>query len=842
MLRRWRWAGVPLKPRHSEGYAGLKDRNRIAVGSAGLAAIARCVLAIVLMLAAGSALAAQPATQPPALSSAIASALPKADPAPEPAPDPVRKTPSEAVASFDADARHAEAVLRTDISRHDYDEVRELNLLRDRLAADRDLARGIADRSNLDARIIQAQITALGPLPESGKTEASAITDQRKALDARLSVALGPVLRAREAQARAATLVSDLDERIAAIDRLRKSERASSVLDPRLWLTFAGDARRGAEAMAAGFARGYEAIGFLGLASRVLGAAALMLLGPFASAWLLRVLSARLAKRIENVEQLASRLLIVVLEDVSTAIALFFGIGCTIAAMGLVLKPFVTIAVLVRLSTIFVLAALIVAITQWLAKGTLQSPFVQLRLVRLRPALVDKGVSTVRWIGVVMAMEAIVEALEQAGFASATAIDLISGLLLILGGGLIWVLANLLHKGREGQDEATASDGKPPEMLDFASPLSRILKLLVIGSVSAALVGYIILAREIFSDAVLSIAVIAIAIFLHRLISLVLGLLAEGRFKRYRTTLHFVPMLTGLVITLCTVPMLAVTWGYNSREIGDAIVTLRSGVTIGQVNLSAGDILTFAFIFLAGYVATRWTQRIINLSILPQFGLDRGSQASIVTMIGYAGIVLAAVIAIASTGLDLSSLAFVAGALSVGLGFGLQSIVENFTSGVILLIERPIREGDWIEVGNFSGIVRKVSVRSTHLESFDRHQIIIPNSQLITGSVKNLSLGAALARVVVPVGVAYSSDLEKVRAVLLEIAHANPGVLPSPAPSVTLDAFAESSINMRLLLFVPDATDGASIASQVRFAIAERFGKEGIELPFPQREVRIRRD
>ncbi|PZQ51925.1 MAG: hypothetical protein DI555_20470 [Novosphingobium pentaromativorans] len=808
----------------------MTSGGRYSLGAAGMRAWAWLVA-----LAAALCLLTPAGAQAPTVPEAIASAVPGVRPAPASSPQ-----AANPAAQFEKDAAEAASVLRKAPSRFDYNEVQELNRLRDRLAADRDLSREKADRSNLEARIIQAQINALGPLPETGKTEASAITEQRKALDAKLSLALAPVLRAREAQARAATLVTDLDARISAIDRLRKGERARSVLDPRLWIDFAADAAKGMATVAHSVSAAYAKEGFGGLIGRLLGAAALVLLGPIACTWALRAASRKIEQRIPATRPLSSRLSIAILEDVTGAIVLFFGIGCTIGAFLLVMKPFLALNALITLSVLLVFSALSVAIAHWLGRSTLRSPFPELRLVELRPELVDKGVSTVRWIGIVMALEAVVEGLEQGGFASATVIDLTSALLLIWGGWLIWTLANLLQRGRVKEEEE--HERHRHERLDFAAPFSRILKLLVIGSVCAAIVGYIVLAREIFSDVVATIAIIAIAIFLHRLIATILDLLAQNRFRRYRRVLHIVPMVTGLLLTLGTLPLLAITWGYNSREIGDALVALRSGVTIGRVNLSAGDVLTFGLVFLGGYAITRWLKRILTITVLPQFGLDKGSQASIVTMIGYLGIVLAAVLAIASTGLDLSSLTFVAGALSVGLGFGLQSTVENFTSGVILLVERPIREGDWIEVGEFSGIVRKVSVRSTHLESFDRHQIIIPNSQLITGSVKNLSLGAALARVVVPVGVAYGSDLENVRKVLLEIAGAHAGVLPSPAPAVTLDTFADSTINLRLLLFVPDATDGATIASQIRFTIAARFAEEDIQMPFPQREIRILKD
>jgi small-conductance mechanosensitive channel len=167
-------------------------------------------------------------------------------------------------------------------------------------------------------------------------------------------------------------------------------------------------------------------------------------------------------------------------------------------------------------------------------------------------------------------------------------------------------------------------------------------------------------------------------------------------------------------------------------------------------------------------------------------------------------------------------------------------VVENFTSGVILLLERPVREGDWIEVGPYSGIVRKISVRSTRIETFDRHQIIVPNSKLITESVKNLSFAGDAARIILPIGVAYDTDLDRAREVLLDIAAKSELVLDDPAPSVAVEDFGDSSINLKLLAFVRDVTTGAGAKSDLSFAIAKRFAAEGIEIPFPQRTVTLR--
>jgi potassium efflux system protein len=239
-------------------------------------------------------------------------------------------------------------------------------------------------------------------------------------------------------------------------------------------------------------------------------------------------------------------------------------------------------------------------------------------------------------------------------------------------------------------------------------------------------------------------------------------------------------------------------------------------------------------------LVTRWLKRLLRTSVLPQTRMDIGAQTAIVTGTGYVGLTLAALIAVSTAGLNLSSLAVVAGALSVGIGFGLQTIVSNFVSGIILLVERPIKEGDWIEVSGQSGYVRKISVRSTRIETFDRHDVIIPNSDLIAGTVRNMTLSNKTGRLILPIRVAYGSDLEKVKEILINAARAHYTIARYPYPFVLFIGMGDSALNLELRCYLKDVNNILTTQSDLYFTIYNELGKAGIEIPFPQQDVHFK--
>jgi small-conductance mechanosensitive channel len=245
-------------------------------------------------------------------------------------------------------------------------------------------------------------------------------------------------------------------------------------------------------------------------------------------------------------------------------------------------------------------------------------------------------------------------------------------------------------------------------------------------------------------------------------------------------------------------------------------------------------------VLFGGIAITRVVQRWLTARVLSRSRLDPSIQASIVTVTGYIGIVLAASLALGRLGVALENVALVAGALSVGIGFGLQSIVSNFVSGLILLTERPIRAGDWIVVEGQEGIVRRIQVRATVIETFDRATVLIPNSQLITGVVKNWTHADKLGRITVPVGVSYAADPDRVRALLLAAAAEHEQVSSEPPPEVLFVKFGENALEFELRCIVVDLRRAPAVRSDLYFAILKRLREAGIEIPFPQREVHIR--
>jgi potassium-dependent mechanosensitive channel len=284
--------------------------------------------------------------------------------------------------------------------------------------------------------------------------------------------------------------------------------------------------------------------------------------------------------------------------------------------------------------------------------------------------------------------------------------------------------------------------------------------------------------------------------------------------------------------------LLLAPWGVDSQSFLYNIRAAFFGFQVGGVTISLSTIAIAILLFSLGYAATRAVQNWLDAHYLPRTTLDPGLQNSIRTILGYIGIVIAAMVALSQLGLSIDKITIVAGALSVGIGFGLKSIVENFISGLILLWERPIRVGDWIVVGDEQGTVKRINVRSTEILTFDRASVIIPNSEFISGRVKNWVHADRTARIMIPVGVDYSADPVEVQKILLEAALAHIEVLSEPKPMVIFKNLGENGLDFELRCFT-DVDSMSTTRSDLLFDIYRRLQQAHVLLSAPTRKLEI---
>lgn len=271
-------------------------------------------------------------------------------------------------------------------------------------------------------------------------------------------------------------------------------------------------------------------------------------------------------------------------------------------------------------------------------------------------------------------------------------------------------------------------------------------------------------------------------------------------------------------------PILA--WGIYIESIGWRL-------TVGSVLLAIGIVIGFYFI-------ARWLSAILARSFLAEAGIDPSLVNTLSKVTSYIVITVGVLVAMASIGINISTLTVILGGLSVGLAFGLQEIVNNFVSGFILLIERSIVPGDVIDVDNHVGEVQKVGVRSTVIRTRDNVDLIIPNSKFLTEVVTNMTYAEDLIRIRVRVGVSYNASPRQVEQVLLDVARQHPGILTTPAPSVQFKEFGDSSLNFELLVWIEKAIETPVLTSDLRFGIWDALAAHNIEIPFPQRDIHIR--
>ena len=499
-----------------------------------------------------------------------------------------------------------------------------------------------------------------------------------------------------------------------------------------------------------------------------------------------------------------------------------------------------------RIDWLFYLTAqsLVIVFTVWALAGAVFSPNAHWRLVPTSDAAAARLRSLSTLLTVVYSLTTflyVATRLIQAPFALTIAIALPSSLL--TAGLVVALLRTPL---------GTASTSAPPRLFK----LVRTIVWAIVGAiVVSALAGYLPLARFLAQQLVVTGSILALIYLLLLWVDgFAQGLSDDGAVvggwlkrsaalegaRREQLALPISLFLKFAVLVL-SVPLIMLQWGYTGPDIREWYWQLFFGLRIGNTDVTFGALLASILVFGVGYAAARLFQDWLDARVLLPAGISGGVRNSIRTGIGYVGIVIAALMAFSYAGFSLSNIAIIAGALSVGIGFGLQNLVNNFVSGLILLAERPIRVGDMVVVGGEEGYVRKISVRSTELETFDGAHVLVPNSYFVAEKVKNWTFRNNIRRIAIPIGVAYGSDARQVQAVLLKVAADNPDILKTPGPAVTFDEFAPASVNFTLYAFIADITKTGSVRTELAMAILAAFAQAGIVIPFGQTDVTIRK-
>ena len=261
---------------------------------------------------------------------------------------------------------------------------------------------------------------------------------------------------------------------------------------------------------------------------------------------------------------------------------------------------------------------------------------------------------------------------------------------------------------------------------------------------------------------------------------------------------------------------------------------------INKTPITPSSVIMFLIVVALFTVTSHLLQRMVRTQVFSRLRIEEATQYTLTRISHYIIMIIGAVVAFQFIGIDLTGLAIIVGFLSVGIGFGLQNITSNFVAGLILLLERPIKVGDRVILGNQEGDVVEIKMRSTTIRTLNNIAVIVPNSEFVSSKLENWSYGDQNVRVDIDIGVSYESNLEMVMRSLLEVAGEHPEVLKHPAADVLHMGFGDSAWNMRLRIWLEHPRRHPQVRSEINCAIVQKFRQNGVEIPFPQRDLHLR--
>ena len=698
-------------------------------------------------------------------------------------------------------------------------------------------AQTLVDRLAPRVTALKARVDQLGPKTDKESADVAAARDTLlKTYDG----ADGLLKRAKLLEVNAQQDTTWAAKRQRALFTISLFQRSASLLSPQLWRKVAAetpgnisDTTRVVQAWLTGFNDG--------LTGGKLVTFWVLVLGVLVLYWPLTRLAKRFVNRESKIERPDTWHKIIAACWTSASVA-----GAMIAVMYGVVYVFSFFAApdprVMPLFAAMQAGVVRIAVAAGLARGILAPGKSRWRLLNLDDTTADKLIRIAVGVAIIVSGAKVIEALNDVIYASLEFSVAARGVGALLVAAALTAAMVDLGAGPEAENpdhevSATQAASGGSQRRDWYGLIRAGTWALILLLVVAVLVGFSPFASFLVDQIVLVAGTLALLFLLVRLVDKAceLGFKPGSPFGRNliytvgmrRETLGQLSiLLSGAArVALIGLAMLIVAapWGMQSTDISGNLSAIFFGFKVGDVTISVEGIVIAIVSFLVVLAVTRGVQNWLEDRYLPQTRLDSGLRNSIKTSLGYVGVILALSVAAANLGVDFQKLAIVAGALSVGIGFGLQSIVNNFVSGLILLWERAVRVGDWVVVGSDQGYVRKINVRSTEIETFDRAAVIVPNSNLVSGVVKNLMRADKVGRLSIEVTVHSSADPEKVRETLVDIARDNDSVSSFPAPQVRFTDLKAGAMTFELFCFVSDVESIARTKSDLYFELYKQF-------------------
>ena len=714
--------------------------------------------------------------------------------------------------------------------------------LRTTALAVQDQARQLAASLAPQMTALQAQLTVLGPAPASdAPAEASEVAAERRRLDRAQSNLDAQIKQAQLLGQNALQMAAQISGMRNDQFQARLASRTATPFSRTFWAdparTFPGDLarlQRLGDRLTDAATQAWQPANRTPLLACLLGALLLLAVGR----WALEKLLLHLATRCVPDGHLRRSAMA---SAVALTAVLTTGLAAQLAYLGVSWNDILddNTAALVRAT---VRAVCFAAYVVGLGRALLSVRRPSWRL----PALTDAMAQRLRpfpwWLGATVLLFGVFDRTSRTIGTSLPATVAARGLFALVASGLIGLALLRLHRLHRAQARGGEQPSRRPP---WASMLMVVATLGVAVSWLAVATGYIALAFFVAGQ-MLWVGVIAASIYLlvHLLTDLINALLLpqghggqrmQATFEVPAHTLEQAAIVLGGVVRVCLVMLGLATvltpFGAGPTDLLSSARQTLGGLKLGDLPIDPGSIVSAVLVFAIGLYALRRLKCWLRDKLLPTSTMEHGMQASVVTLLGYLGGLLVFVLTLAALHVDLKSITWIVSALSVGIGFGLQAIVQNFISGLILLVERPVKVGDWVSLSSdVEGDIRRINVRATEIQMGDRSTVIVPNSQLITQNVRNVTLGNALGRVLITLPMPLDTDAAKVRTLVLDTLRAHPGTLDTPAPAVQLTGLDANSMTFACTCYVGSQRDAGNVKSDLLFELLQRLRDAGFTL------------